>query len=707
MTDRAGKLSVSRGVVSRVGILTGMLVFLILLFNIRAADEPVKWPVLADGKTELKPTLNTLPYPVGVVVDAEGWDCILTRGEGIGKGGVLKLSEALARTSTLIKGLNQPTAIVAAKDGFFVADGNRVLHVDPKGNETVFVGEPAFPNRGVTLNDLDIDETGTLYATATIAGPKDTNVGVVYRITPTRHVEEVSTSRRQYPLMPNHLRTPGGIRLDGKSFAYITDKESGNLIHLRLSDGFPTLVAAGIAPGGGGLVLDRNGRLYISDTRNGRLLVIPRPGSAPVTVATGFSEPRGLALSVFGKGILVADAKAGAIYSVPGAPVDNTPLPVEPKVAFPDLQWEGWTGESATGKIIPHRPVVLTHAGDGSDRVFVGTQQGVLHVFPNDQKAKKTKKFLDLQDRVKYSDASNEEGFLGLAFSPKYKEDRSFYVFYTPKKGNNINHVSRFKASADNPDKADPASEEILLSIEKPFWNHDGGTLAFGPDGYLYIAIGDGGAGNDPFNNGQNLNTLLGKILRIDVSKKGDGKPYAIPADNPFTKVARAKPEIWAYGLRNVWRMSFDRDTGRLWAADVGQNLWEEIDHIERGGNYGWSLREGLHSFGPGGSGPRSDLIDPIWEYHHDVGKSITGGHVYRGTKTPALKGLYLHGDYVAGKIWGLKYDDKLKRVTANHVLRPGGFPIYSFGEDEKGEVYFLTSTTTGQGIHTFVEKGK
>jgi glucose/arabinose dehydrogenase len=259
--------------------------------------------------------------------------------------------------------------------------------------------------------------------------------------------------------------------------------------------------------------------------------------------------------------------------------------------------------------------------------------------------------------------------------------------------------------SKDDPDRADPASEEELLRIEHPYWNHDGGTVAFGPDGYLYIAVGDGGAANDPHDHGQNLSTLLGAILRIDVDRKDDGKPYAIPKDNPFVGRAEARPEIYAYGLRNVWRMAFDRKTGRLWAGEVGQNLFEEINLIEKGGNYGWKIREALHPFTAEGIAPRKDLIEPIWEYHHDVGKSITGGTVYRGKALPLLEGAYLYGDYLTNRLWALRYDEGKKRVVANQPIQDPGIPMLSFGEDEMGEVYFLTVSATGRGIHRFVPK--
>jgi glucose/arabinose dehydrogenase len=341
----------------------------------------------------------------------------------------------------------------------------------------------------------------------------------------------------------------------------------------------------------------------------------------------------------------------------------------------------------------------------------------MIHVFPNDQKAKQTQLFLDISAKVRYSDNENEEGLLGLAFHPKYKQNGEFFVFYTDKNAKLTNVVSRFKVSKDDPNKADPASEEVLLRFTKPFWNHDGGTIAFGPDGYLYITHGDGGAANDPFGHGQNLKSLLGKVLRIDVDSKGElegvspRRNYGIPKDNPFVGRNDALPEIWAYGLRNLWRMAFDRKTGKLWAGEVGQNLYEEINIIQKGGNYGWNLREALHPFGAKGVGPRNDLIDPIWEYHHDIGKSITGGSVYRGALLPELEGYYLYGDYVSGRIWALRYDEAKKRVVANRIIKDRSVPIMSFGEDEKGEVYFLTHTTSGKGIFWFVRgeigKGK
>jgi glucose/arabinose dehydrogenase len=397
------------------------------------------------------------------------------------------------------------------------------------------------------------------------------------------------------------------------------------------------------------------------------------------------------------------------------ADVDTSPLPVKPVVAFENLTWAGWQAESDDGKVNPLRPILLTHAGDGSGRVFVPQQQGIIHVFKNTDDAQETKVFLDISDRVFNQDKENEKGLLGVAFHPKFKTQGELYIYYTVTDEENTNVVSRFKVSKDDPSVADPKSEEIILRTPQPFWNHDGGTICFGPDGMLYIALGDGGAGNDPHNNAQNMQTLLGKILRIDVNRQDGDLNYAIPKDNPFVGVdapglAQGKkspitrPEIWALGLRNVWRMSFDKKTGVLWAGDVGQNMWEEINLITKGGNYGWNIREALHPFSPNFKEKPKELIDPIWEYDHDVGKSITGGSVYRGKKVPALDGHYLYGDYVTGKLWGLKYDEKKKSVVANRpiAMPEPPLPIISFGEDEAGEVYFTIVSASGKGIYRF-----
>jgi glucose/arabinose dehydrogenase/sugar lactone lactonase YvrE len=651
-----------------------------------------------------KPLVTGLKNPESVAIGFGGKIFVTTIGEfdKDGDGAVMVIEDG--KVKPFAEGLDDPKGMVFFQKWLFVADKKRVLKIDEKGQVDIFAPANAFPIEPLFLNDVAIDpESGTLFVSD--SGNLKGKGGAVYRITPKGLVTLIADAMT----IPS-MNTPNGLALDGATHLLLADFGTGELHRINLGDRKAEKLADGLGSTDG-LVWDQFGRLFITDYKGGKLYVIPRPGAKPVLVAEGFKAAADCCLDASGLNILVPDMTAGTVTAipaqVPGAEVDFSPLPLKAAVAFPDLKWTGWKGESDTGKVDPLRPLVLTHAGDGSNRVFAATEQGVIHVFPNDQKVTVTKVFLDIRDRVSYSDSQNEEGFLGLAFHPKYKETGEFFVFYTPKKLKATNVVSRFRVSKDDPDKADPNSEEVLMPFKKPFWNHDGGTLAFGPDGYLYVTHGDGGSGNDPFDNAQNLKTMLGKILRIDVNAKGTGgKKYGIPKDNPFADGKDgAHPEIYAYGLRNVWRMAFDRKTGQLWAADVGQNLYEEIDLITKGGNYGWNRREALHPFGPRGSGPKPEFIDPIWEYHHDVGKSITGGTVYRGAKLPELDGLYLYGDYVTNKVWALKFDEKLGRVTANRPLKDAGAPILSFGEDEKGEVYYMTYTPTGRGIFHFVKE--
>ncbi|MFQ5730589.1 MAG: PQQ-dependent sugar dehydrogenase [Planctomycetaceae bacterium] len=401
----------------------------------------------------------------------------------------------------------------------------------------------------------------------------------------------------------------------------------------------------------------------------------------------------------FFAGVTVFTLLLAATQSATAQQVDTTPLKLKIEPAFPHLKWSRWSPLDDRGRPQPMRPIVVTHAGDGSHRLFVG----MIHGFPNRRDAKATKLFLDLRKKVVYHDKKNEEGLLGMAFHPKYKTDGRLFVYYTTTAAPSTSVISSFRVTEDDPDKADPDSEVEILRIKQPFWNHNGGTIVFGPDGYLYVGLGDGGSAKDPFKNGQNLSTLLGSILRIDVDRKERGRNYAIPRDNPFVRRSKARPEIWAYGLRNVWRMSFDRQNGELWAGDVGQDLWEEINIIRKGGNYGWNLREAKHPFGKTGSARRRDLIDPIWEYDHKkTGKSITGGHVYRGKRVPELTGKYVYADYVSGKIWALDYNARTRRVTSNRPIPGNKMPIITFGEDEAREIYFCIVSAKGQGIYRF-----
>lgn len=378
-------------------------------------------------------------------------------------------------------------------------------------------------------------------------------------------------------------------------------------------------------------------------------------------------------------------------------------LGLKPVLAFPQLKWAGWSPIDDNGRPQSFRPIVVTHAGDGSGRLFVMEQHGVIYTFQNDPQVTQSKVFLDLRNKVNYLDRQNEEGFLGMAFHPNYKENGQLFVYYTLKPGQ-ISVVSKFTVSQDDPDQIDPASEVEIMRIEQPFWNHNGGTIVFGPDGYLYIALGDGGSANDPYGNAQNLQSLLGSILRIDIDESQDGKNYSIPADNPFVRQENARPEIYAYGFRNPWRIAFDRENGALWCADVGQNLWEEIDIVTKGGNFGWALLEGTHPFGsqPLGS---TEVVAPVWEYDHGVGKSITGGHVYRGSKLPELVGKYVYADYVSGELWALHCDAKTGEVISNESIPSEKMPVITFGDDADGELYFCLVTNNGKGIYTLVKE--
>ncbi len=333
------------------------------------------------------------------------------------------------------------------------------------------------------------------------------------------------------------------------------------------------------------------------------------------------------------------------------------------------------------------RPVAVRSPGDGSDRVFVVEQPGRIRVVESDDL--QMTPFLDITDRVR--DTSNEQGLLGLAFHPDFSDNGRFFVNYTDQGGDTV--VSEFAISDADSNRADPMSEAVILTIEQPFSNHNGGDIAFGPDGYLWISTGDGGSGGDPQGNGQNPESLLGKLLRVDVDH---GSTYTIPPDNPFVEDPGARDEIWALGLRNPWRFSFDRQTGGLFIGDVGQNQWEEIDfepRIDPGGrNYGWNTMEGGHCFETGVC-ETDDLTLPIFEYSHSAGCSVTGGHVYRGSRFPALDGLYLFGDFCSGTIWALAPVGPDGWTAA--VVAQTDANIAGFGEDETGELYI---TDLGSG---------
>ena len=361
-----------------------------------------------------------------------------------------------------------------------------------------------------------------------------------------------------------------------------------------------------------------------------------------------------------------------AAASVTPAPA-NVPLPkLHAEVVFPSVSFD--------------RMVYLTHSEGMPDCLYLVLQPGRIMVFDNVPYPSSPETFLDIRSRV--SDRGNEEGLLGLAFDPEYQNNGFFYVYYSaasPRRS----VIARYQASAET-GEVDPSTEKIVMQIGQPFSNHNGGHITFGPDGYLYVGLGDGGSGGDPRGHGQNLGTLLGTILRIDVSTLDETGSYAVPPDNPFVGVEDARPEIWAYGLRNPWRFSFDRKTGELWAGDVGQNKLEEIDVITPGGNYGWNIMEGSSCF-RGDPCDSGEFVPPVAEYGRDGGCSVTGGYVYRGSRLPDFVGAYLYGDFCTGKIWALRYGDG--RVTEHAEIADTDLQISSFAEGPDGEVYILSFT--------------
>jgi len=332
------------------------------------------------------------------------------------------------------------------------------------------------------------------------------------------------------------------------------------------------------------------------------------------------------------------------------------------------------------------RPVELQHAGDGTNRLFVVEQAGIIKVLENAKSTATAKTFLDIRDRV--NDSGNEEGLLGLAFHPDYGTNGFFYVDYTAANPRRT-VISRFSVSATNPDSAVKSAEFIVIEIPINLPNnnnHNGGKIAFGSDGFLYIGPGDGGSGGDPMGNGQNVLSLLGKILRIDVDNPSSGRNYGIPADNPFVGNTSAKEEIYAYGLRNPWRFSFDPVTNQLWLGDVGQSRREEVDIVEKGKNYGWNQIEGTLCYPSGNPCDIAGLVKPIWEYNHSLGQSITGGYVYRGVNVPELVGAYVYADYGTGRIWSLRYDGV--NPAANALLADTNMGVSAFGIDQNNELY-------------------
>ncbi len=634
----------------------------------------------------IPPLAKEIKNPESVAVGPDGrvFCSVIGEFDKDGDGQVITVT-AGNKKEVIADGLDDPKGIAFFQDWLFVADKTRVVRLDRKGKVEIFASSGEFPREPKFLNDIAVDSDGNVYVSD--SGDLKGKEGAVFRITPDRKISILVDGHKE-----TSIQTPNGLLIDGPKHILMTDFAAGLIYRVSVADGKLEKIAEGF-PGADGLARDYDGNLYVSSWLKGSLWVLPGGKEPEELISDKYQSAADICINYATGHVLVPDMKAGTVSTTPirsGVPkVDTSELPVKIETAFEKLTFE--------------RPVILTHAGDGSNRVFVASQYGKVFVFDNDQAVTEPQVFFDLTSKVLYKDNENEQGLLGLAFHPKFKENGQFFVYYSTKDTSFTTVVSRFTSKDGK--TADKSSEEELLRIPQPFWNHKGGTIVFGPDGYLYIGMGDGGAANDPYKNGQNMSKLLGKLLRIDVDSKSVGKPYGIPKDNPFVGDKSAQPEIFATGFRNIWRMSFDRQTKAFWVADVGQNLWEEINVVTRGGNYGWNPREGMHSFTANGSQPSKEFIEPIWEYHHDIGKSVTGGHVYRGKKVPALAGMYLYADYVTGKVWALEYDSAKNQATANHRIESGSsLPVMSFGEGEDGEIYFMT--TQGK-LHKFASAGK
>lgn len=330
-------------------------------------------------------------------------------------------------------------------------------------------------------------------------------------------------------------------------------------------------------------------------------------------------------------------------------------------------------------------PLGLEQPNDGSGRLFVVEQAGTIRIVSGGSVLPQP--FLDITSKVMMN---GEMGLLGLTFHPSFARNRKFYLNYARDNGGQFQSViAEYMASSSNPNVADPTSERILLTVDQVgnFNNHKAGQLAFGADGFLYFGLGDGGSAGDPFGHGQNTGILLGKMMRIDVDSSSPGLQYGIPPDNPFVG-GGGLPEIWAYGFRNPWRFSFDRSTGRLFVADVGQDSFEEVDIVQKGGNYGWNIMEGMHCFNPPSGCNMTGLILPIAEYSHAEGDAIIGGFVYHGTGIQGLQGTYVFGDLNTGKIWGLQ--ETTPNVWTRTLLATTGKTVSSFGQDQAGELYLI-----------------
>ena len=525
-----------------------------------------------------KPMTTGLVNPESVALNRYGRAFVSEIGEKgkNGDGRILAIDDE-GKATPFATGLDDPRGVAVWNEWMFVADNDKVWRIDAKGVAKVYAAKDKFPRPPAMLNDVTVDPFGNVFVSD--SGNRGDYTGSVFRITPTRANHDGHRWREDRRVAEAQRRD------DGRRVVPAAHRSgTGKVYRVKIADGAAEMIADGL-PGADGLAFDMYGRLFISSWGEGKVWGIDKPGDKPVLIAEGFQSAADICMDRTGKFVLVPDMKAGTVSAIPstipGREVDDSPLPIRGVVAFPKLKWTGWKPVAEDGKTYPLRPLLLTHAGDGSGRNFVIVQQGTIHAFPNRRRRAETKVFLDIQNKAYYSDNENEMGLLGLAFHPKYKENGEFFVYYTLKSDKLTNVISRFRVSKDDPDKADPASEEEIIRVKRPFWNHDGGTDgASGRTVSSTSRMGDGGAANDPFRNGQNLNTLLGKVLRIDVDGDEDGKKYAHAEGQSLRRQAERRSRRFgrtACATCGGWRSI--AKTGELWAGEVGQNLFEEVYH--------------------------------------------------------------------------------------------------------------------------------
>lgn len=434
-----------------------------------------------------------------------------------------------------------------------------------------------------------------------------------------------------------------------------------------------------------------------------RAIVVTSILASCTTGSTGGTSAQA-GVGVAGGGATTADINPGAIAPDGSGDVAPEAVAVDPGGAVAAIPASYAVGHLAISLVRRpgtfNSPVLVTNAGDGSNRLFVVEQGGRIKII--DGSTAIATPFLDIHTRVS---CCGERGLLGLAFDPAFKTNRRFFVDYTDKNGDTI--IASYRASATNPNLAS-TTQTAILKIDQPYSNHNGGMLAFGKDGYLYIGMGDGGSSGDPGNRAQNKNSLLGKILRIDINHVSSTRKYSNPPSNPFVGKA-GSDRVWAYGFRNPWRFSFDRSTGDLWVGDVGQDRYEEVDRATKAGgagkgrNYGWRVVEGNTCYKPSSGCSKSGKMHPITTYNHSKGCAVVGGYVYRGSAYPAMTGAYLFGDYCSGRIWALQANGSSAQTAVQ--LLSSGMMISSFGEGESGTMYL--TDLAGGGVYQIVGTAK